>query len=229
MTTKKVTPVAASPKPLIALLGRVLFSAIIAAPFLLGAYYVTEIPGAQLWAPIALLAIGGVLGVIGLYMSFMAAFPIPSLVADEETLIVRHPTMKPAYARIMMSLPFFLGSSYLFLFSTLPYVYSFLILLVGMFLFFKGAMRYWANLHVTYAVTNRRVINMYRFLWLRTTEIPVTRIISISEARSFFELMTGRGSVVVASGIGARQTIRIEDIGDPGPVGEVLRGLLPHN
>ena len=225
----KATPVAASHNPIFPLLGRVLFSAIIAAPFLLGAYYVTEIPGAPVWAPIALLAIGGVLGLIGLYMSFMAAFPIPSLVADEETLIVRHPTMKPAYARIMMSLPFFLGASYLFLFSALPYVYPFLILLVGMFLFFKGAMRYWANLHITYAVTNRRVINMYRFLWLRTTEIPVTRIISISEARSFFELMTGRGSVVVASGIGARPTIRIEDIGDPGPVGEVLRSLLPHN
>ncbi|MFQ6030333.1 MAG: PH domain-containing protein [Dehalococcoidia bacterium] len=219
----------ASHNPFIAVLGRILFSAIIALPFGLGGYYLVDLSGVPEWAPLALMGIGAVLGVIGLYMSFMANFPTPKLVPDEEALVVRHPTMKPAYARIMLSIPFFLGSAYLFLFSELPYIYPFLLLLVGLLLFFKGAMRYWANLHVTYTVTNRRVINMYRFLWLRTTEIPVTRIISISEARSFFELMTGRGSVVVASGIGARQTIRIEDISDPGPVGEVLRSLLPYN
>ena len=99
--------------------------------------------------------------------------------------------------------------------------------MAGMYLFFKGTMRYLRNLHITYTVTDRRVIHMYRFLWLHTKEIPVSRIISISEARNFFEVLTGRGSVVVASGIGERQVIRIEDINDPGPVAESLRALLP--
>ena len=76
-------------------------------------------------------------------------------------------------------------------------------------------------------VTDRRIVHMYRFLWLNTKEIPVARIISISEARSFFEIITGRGSVVVSSGIGERQVIRIEDIDDPGPVASTLRELLP--
>jgi hypothetical protein len=88
-------------------------------------------------------------------------------------------------------------------------------------------MRYLRNLHITYTVTDRRVVHMYRFLWLNTKEIPVSRIISISEARSFFEIITGRGSVMVSSGIGERQVIKIEDIDGPGAVAESLRGLLP--
>ena len=40
-------------------------------------------------------------------------------------------------------------------------------------------------------------------------------------------MLTGRGSVVVASGIGAMQTIRMEEIDDPGPVAQTLRGQLP--
>ena len=112
-------------------------------------------------------------------------------------------------------------------FTDFPYVYPFVPFVLGMYLFFKGAMRYLRNLHITYTVTDRRIVHMYRFLWLNTKEIPVARIISISESRSFFEIITGRGSVIVASGIGERQVIRIEEINDPGPVAETLRSLLP--
>jgi len=140
---------------------------------------------------------------------------------------MRHPTMKSAYARTMVSMPFFLGAGYMVIATLLSYVYPFILFLIGLWLFFKGAMRYLSNLHITYTVTDRRVIHMSRFLWLSTKEIPVPRIISISEARNFFEIITRRGSVVVASGIGERQVIRIEEINDPGPVAEALRGLLP--
>ena len=135
--------------------------------------------------------------------------------------------MKPAYARMLFSLPFFLGSLYMGSYSELPYVYPIAVFLAGLFFFFKGTMRYLRNLHITYTVTDRRVVHMYRFLWLNTKEIPVSRIISISEARSFFEIITGRGSVMVSSGIGDRQVIKIEDIDGPGVVAESLRGLLP--
>ncbi|MBT3941395.1 MAG: PH domain-containing protein, partial [Chloroflexi bacterium] len=66
----------------------------------------------------------------------------------------------------------------------------------------------------------------YEFLWLHTTEIPVSRIVSISESRGFFESLTGRGSVVVASGVGARQTVRFSDIDDPGEVADSLRATI---
>ena len=42
------------------------------------------------------------------------------------------------------------------------------------------------------------------------------------------EALSGRGTVVVSSGIGARMTINMEEIDNPGSVAEVLRGMLPN-
>lgn len=227
----------------IGLIRRLVVSAVLATPFLLFGVYglltqtqgVEFLQGAQgtevtvipLWASFVILVVGAGLMAIGLYMSLAGIAPLPPLVEGENEIVMRHPTMKPAYARMVLSLPFFLGAGYIVIATSFPYVYPFVLFLIGLWLFFKGAMRYLRNLHITYTVTDRRVIHMYRFLWLSTKEIPVSRIISISEARNFFEIITGRGSVVVASGIGERQVIRIEEINDPAPVAAALRGLLP--
>ena len=230
----------------IGLIRRLLVSAILATPFLLFGVYglltqsqgIEFLPGCQgvagaevatipLWASFVILVVGGCLMAIGLYMSLAGIAPSPPLVAGETEIIMRHPTMKPAYARMLASTPFFIGAGYMAVATLLPYVYPFVLFLIGLYLFFKGAMRYLRNLHITYTVTDRPVVHMYKFLWLNTKEIPVSRIISISEARNFFEILPGRGSVVVASGIGQRQVIRIEEISDPGPVADALRSLLP--
>ena len=231
---------------IIGLIRRLLVSTILATPFLLFGVYglLTQSQGIEflqgfqgvegaevatipLWASVVILVVGGSLMAIGLYMSLAGIAPSPPLVAGETEIVMRYPTMKPAYARMLASTPFFIGAGYMAVATLLPYVYPFVLFLIGLYLFFKGAMRYLRNLHITYTVTDRRVVHMYRFLWLNTKEIPVSRIISISEARNFFEIITGRGSVVVASGIGQRQVIRIEEINDPGPVAEALRSLLP--
>ena len=169
------------------------------------------------------LLVGLALGFVWFYMNITGIVPTPSLVAGERILVTRHPTMKPAFARVMRSIPFFVVAAYLFEFTEAPYVYPFVFFIMGLYLFFKGAMRY---LHITYTVTNRRVVHLYRFLWLHTKEIPAAKIISISEARNFFEIITGRGSVVVSSGIGERQTIRMDDVSDPGPIAESIRGFF---
>ena len=212
----------------VTLLRRLIVSAILVLPFLAaGVYGLTIGDFPPTWASVMILALGATLMLTGLYMSFGVMFPTPALVASEKELVVRHPTMKPALARMIMSLPCCLFAGFLFVFTAVPYVYPFALMVGAMVLFYRGAARYWVNLHITYTVTDRRVIHMYRFMWLHTTEIPVSRIISISEARSFFEIITGRGSVAVASGIGRNQNIRIEEIDDPGPVAETLRALLP--
>ena len=212
----------------LALVRRLLVSTIIAGPFLLGGAYGFAVGGFPPWASLVVLLVGALLMFTGLYMSFTGIVPSPPLLPGETQLEMRHPTMKPAYARMMFSLPFFVVVGYLAFFTVLPYVYPTVLFVIGLYFFFQGAMRYLRNLHITYTVTDRRVVHMYRFLWLSTKEIPVSRIISIAEARSFFEIVTGRGSVVVASGIGERQVIRIEDINDPGAVAESLRALLPN-
>lgn len=216
-----------SGNPFLTMLKRLIVSAFIATPFFVGGAYGFAVGDFPLWASFVIVLVGAALMIVGLYMSLTGIVPSPPLIPGEEQLITCHPTMKPAYARIFLSIPFFLGALYLSGFTKLPYVYPFVLFLVGMYSFFKGAMQYLCNLHITYTVTDRRVVHMYRFLWLNTKEIPVGRIISISEARSFFEILTHRGSVVVASGIGERQVIRIEDINDPGTVAETVRALLP--
>ena len=211
----------------LALFRRLIVRVIIAGPFLLGGIYGISVDSFPIWASGTIGGVGILLMSIGLYMSLTGIVPSAPLLPGETLLERRNPTMKPAYARIAFSIPFFLAAGYLAFLTVAPYIYPTAIFLSGLFFFFKGAMRYLRNLHITYTVTDRRVVHMYRFLWLSTKEIPVARIISISEARNFFEIVTGRGSVVVASGIGERQVIRIEDIDNPGAVSSVLRGLLP--
>ena len=177
-------------------------------------------------ASLAVMLIGALVVLVGLYVSVLSR-PRLNLMPDEETLALRHPSMKPAFARIAMSVPFFLAAGYLLQFTDLPYVYPFVPFLIALYLYFRGVIKYWVNHHTTYYVTSRRAVHMYRFIWLDTTEIPVNAINSISETRGFIEMVTGRGSVLVASGIGARHKVRMGEIDDPGPVAATLRQLVP--
>ena len=204
---------------------KIIISFLIAAPFLgAGAY---EFAGSELpnWASSVVFLVGALLAVVGL-VSVDRVIPPLSLVAGEDLLVSRHPTMRPAFARMILSAPFIVGAWYLFEFTLTPYVFPFVLFVVGLFLFFKGSTRYLRNLNITYTVTDRRVVQQYRFLWLNTKEIPAARIISISEACSFFEIITGRGSIIISSGIGERQTIRMQYISDPGPIAESIRRLF---
>ena len=209
-------------KPQGTLLRKTVVSIIIAGPFLAAGgygFFDSKFPD---WASTVIFCVGLLLAFVAL-VSIGRVIPPPSLVDGEGLLVSRRPTMKPAFARMIMSVPFFVGAWWLFEFTVSPYVYPFVLFVIALFLFFKGGMRYLRNLHITYTVTDRRVIQQYRFLWLNTKEIPAARIISISEARNFFEIITGRGSIIVSSGIGERQTVRMEDISDPGPIAESIR------
>ena len=163
---------------------------------------------------------------VGFYVTVLSR-PRLTLLPDENELVMRHPSMKPAVARMAISIPFFLSAGYLLQFTELPYVYPFVPFLVAMFFYCRGMATYWINHHTAYYVTDRRAVRVYRFLWLDTTEIPVNAINSISESRSLVEMLTGRGSVVVSSGIGVRHQVHIKEIGDPGPVAQALRQMMP--
>lgn len=197
-------------------------SLLIAGPFLIAGGYgfvASELPG---WASTVIFLVGVLLAFVGL-VSVGRVIPPLSLVDGEDLLVSRRPTMKPAFARMIVSVPLFAAAWWLFEFTLSPYIFPFLVFVAALFFFFKGGMRYLRNLHITYTVTDRRVVQRYRFLWLNTKEIPAAQIISISEARNFFEIITGRGSIIVSSGIGERQTVRMEDISDPGPIAESIR------
>ncbi len=195
---------------------------LIAGPFLAAGGYGFYESEFSAWASTVVFGVGVLLAFVAL-ISIGRVIPALSLVEGEDLLVSRRPTMKPAFAHMVISMPFFGAAWYLFEFTLAPYVAPSALFVVALFLFFKGGMRYLRNLHITYTVTDRRVVQQSRFLWLNTKEIPAARIISISEARNFFEIITGRGSVIVSSGIGERQTVRMEDISDPGPIAESIR------
>ncbi len=174
---------------------------------------------------LAIVILGAAIVLIGIYGTVLTR-PKPNLMPDENIQELRHPSMKPAMARIAMSVPFFLAAGYMVAFTYLPYVYPFAVFLAGLFLYLRGVIRYWINHHTIYYVTNRRVAHAYKFLWLDTTEIPVGSINAISETRNFIEMLTGRGSVLVASGISDRHTVRMQEIDNPGPVAQAIRRLI---
>ena len=127
---------------------KIVVSLLIAGPFLVaGGYGITEsdLPG---WASGAFLIAGLFLASIAL-VSVGRVIPPLALVEGEQLLVSRHPTMKPAFARTFLSIPFLAGSWWLFEFTLVPYVFPFVLFLMAMYLFFKGAMRYMRNLHLT--------------------------------------------------------------------------------
>ena len=208
---------------------RLIISGILASQFLISGGLAFLDPSVPVLVQYMVLSVGLVIMALGTYMSLSAVAPTPNLATGEQEIIVRHPSMKPAYARVVLSIPFIGATGYLFTFTEYPYIYPFVTFMVGLYFLFKGIMKYMRNLHITYTITDRRVMQMYKFLWLHTKEIPVARLISISESRSFFEILTGRGTVVATAGIGSGQIVKIEEIDNITPVAEALREMLPSN
>ncbi len=214
------------PGRLISIAFRAAMSLLAGSPFVVAGVLLMVDSEFSPWAARGILLVGLLIVFGGMYLSVVGTHPRLDLLPGERTLALRHPSMKPAYARIILSLPFFAGAGYLLWFTNLPYIYPFLPFVAALYLYFRGVVRYWINHHTSYFVTDRRVARMYRFAWLDTTEIPVNSVNSISEARSLVEIMTGRGSVVVASGIGSRHKVQIQEIDDPGPVARTIRELV---
>ena len=158
------------------ILSNVLISALLSGPFLvLGGLLVID-SGELSGLSLAVLLVGlGILG-IGLYVSCSAVAPEPPLQETETELARRHPSMKPAYARMIVSLPFLVCAGYLLESTNLPYVYPFIVFMIGMYLFFQGLIRYIRNLHTTYIVTDQRAMKMYKFLWLNTKAVSYTHL-----------------------------------------------------
>ena len=209
------------------ILTRLAVNAALGLPFfLIGVFGITATDLSELSLIfLAIVILGAAIVLIGFYGSVLTR-PNPTLMPDEQIHELRHPSMKPAMARIAMSVPFFLAAGHMMAFTYLPYVYPFAIFLAGLFLYLRGVIRYWINHHTIYYVTNRRVAHAYKFLWLDTTEIPVGSINAISETRNFIEMLTGRGSVLVASGISDSHTVRMQEIDDPGPVAQAIRSQI---
>ena len=112
--------------------------------------------------------VGGFLLITGFFLGFFSSFPMPMLVKGEQEIIKRHPTMRPAYVRMLISVPFFGLGGYLFFMTALPYVYPFVVAVIGFWLFFKGTTRYLRNLcirimHLKFRLLQQFLHRLVRF------------------------------------------------------------------
>ena len=172
------------------------------------------------WEAALVIPAGVAVVLLGLYVGAAGSRPRPDLVPGEKTLALCHPASTPAFARIVVSLVLFVVAGVLFEWTEVPYVYPFVFFLWAMYTYFRGVSRYWMNRHTVYYVTDRRAVQKYQFAWLRTIEVPVTRINTICLA----ETMMGHGSVLIDSG---RQPVRFQEIDDPKSLVDILREQVP--
>ena len=106
-------------------------------------------------AALVIILVGFLVVLVGFYVSVLSA-PKLTLLPGENELVMRHPSMKPAVARMVMSIPFFAAAVFLLDYTSLPYAYPFVPFIIGMFMYFRGMVTYWMNHHTVYYVTNRR-------------------------------------------------------------------------
>ena len=173
---------------------------------------------------IVAMCVGALLFLIGIYCSVVSR-PRLSLARGEEIKALRHPSMRTAFARIALSIPLLLAAGYLFAFTQLPYVFPVVVFAAGLYMYFRGVVKYWITRHTVYYVTNRRVAHVYRFFSLDVKEIPINSISSIGENRRLMEIITGRGNVLVSSGATSLHRVEIREVNNPGPVAQIIRNL----
>ena len=175
-----------------------------------------------LWA----ILIGVLIILAGLLIN-MISVPFVRLQRGETKFTARNPSIKPPFARVLFSIPFFVATAYLIGFTNVPYAVPFVIFIVGVYFYFRGVVRFWINQHTLYFVTNRgRVVRVYRMLGLDQQEIMIHTNTSVSQKRSLFEMLTGRGNVLVSNSFAKEQQIHWQEIDNSSEVVGRIKGHI---
>lgn len=203
---------------------KTLVGLLIASPFFASGVLAMMYGQFEAWAPTTMLAAGVLLFAGTLYFGVARSAPIPDLEEDEYLLVLRHPSMKPAFAQIIGSLPFFVISGYLLEFTYLPYIWPLIPYFTGLFLYFRGIARFWINHLTTYYVTSEYIVHTYQFfpgVEKGSGTIPVEEAVNyIGKDRSFFQVLTGRGRVTVHSSV---HKVDMQDIDNPREVERIVQ------
>ena len=223
------------------------WSGVVALPFLLGGIlsYITAAespliivrlrvtlfgtgdPVSQIPSTVGLLSVlfGIAILAIGLYVRSVST-PKPRIDSGEELITTQHPSQRVATAKVIMSIPFLFITAYLLFYTKLPYVYSTVTFLIGLFYFSTGMYRYWSNTLTRYYITNKRVIRSFKFISKVHQELPLNKVRGIQERRSITEALVGLGNVRVASGAGGNTLeVVVKNIHQPSEFANQLRDL----
>lgn len=202
--------------------GQPLVGLLIASPFFASGALAMLYGQLDAWIPVTMLAAGVLLFAGTLYFGVARSAPFPD--PEEDVLVQRHPSMKPAYAQMLVSLPLFAISGYLLEFTYLPYIWPLVPYFIGLFLYFRGIARLWINHLTVYYVTSEYIVHRYQFfpgVDKGSGTIPVEEAMNrIDMDRSLFQLITGRGRVTIHSSV---HKVDMQDIDNPREVERIVR------
>lgn len=178
-----------------------------------------------IWASWAIIGFVGVVMVI-FGIIFVFSRPQLDLIQGEDPLAVRRPSVKPAFAWIMMSVPFFAAAGFLVWFTFVEYLWPFLLFLCGTWLYLRGVASYWISRHTLYCVTNQRVLRRYRFIQVSNNSVRHTQSPVTSWDQNPLQRLTGMGRLRVVAGIDPDQRVVMENIDNPGAMDDVIHQAL---
>jgi membrane protein YdbS with pleckstrin-like domain len=172
---------------------------------------------------LALVAFGLFVVGLGLYVQFVAAPDAARLGEGERIVDERDPAQRNALGEAVVSLPVLGAGVYLLYFTTRPLAYPTVALALGLYLFSRGIHRYWRNTLTSYTVTNRRVLEEYRFISLVRNEVPLGKVRGVEERRSAWDSLFGLGNVRVRAGGSGELTVSVDGVYDSTEFADVIR------
>lgn len=209
------------------------WSALFGAPFLaLGAYVyafqsqyplAANQPTTPSLAGVPLALFGLFVVALGVYVQFAGTPDEPTMRENEFVVDDRDPAQRGALLQTFLSVPFLAAGLDLLYFTDYPLVYPTLALAAGLYLFSTGIHRYWRNTLTAYVVTNRRVLQEYRFVSLARTEVPLEKVRAVEERQSVVDTLFGLGNVYVRAGATGNLSVTVRSVYDSAAFADEIR------
>jgi membrane protein YdbS with pleckstrin-like domain len=162
----------------------------------------------------------------GVYVQFVAMPNRPTMRADEWVVADRNPAQRSALAKALAGVPFLTAGLFVLYATERPLVYPTVALGVGLYLLSTGLHQYWRNTLTTYLLTNRRMLEEYRFLSLVRTEIPLDKVRAVEERQSAWEALFGLGNVAVRAGASGDLSVTVRSVYDSAEFADAIRDRL---
>ncbi|WP_372909794.1 PH domain-containing protein [Salinigranum sp.] len=162
----------------------------------------------------------------GVYVQFVAMPDRPTMRADEWVVADRNPAQRSALAKALAGVPFLAAGLFVLYATERPLVYPTVALGVGLSLLSTGLHQYWRNTLTTYLLTNRRMLEEYRFLSLVRTEIPLDKVRAVEERQSAWEALFGLGNVAVRAGASGDLSVTVRSVYDSAEFADTIRDRL---
>jgi hypothetical protein len=128
------------------------------------------------------------LGGVALYFRAPSRF---SLQGEEVIIEAFHPRVVLAYILMTASLPTIAASIYVYEYTTYPYIFVFIPLLLGLYLLISGFLRYWRNTLTTYYLTSERIVRASRFLSMNNNHLEIENISAYNAGRKWYTGILG--------------------------------------